>query len=431
MSSGDTELRKRIEFIIFGGTGDLSRNKLIPAILKLKDKIDLKKIYILGRNRKKFEEIKEKFKDFSELFVFVEFLAEREESYKNISSILGKESLKVFYLAVPPDLFKEILENVGKYLNFPEKRIVIEKPFGLSLKHAKDLNKIISVYFKEEEIFRIDHYLGKPQVQNILAFKFSNYVFSEVLNKCLVEKVEVIALEEVGVEGRKAYYEKVGVIRDMLQNHMLLLSSLIVMRLPPRAEDFHFELKNALKRAEFESESLILGKYKSYQGKAPTFALVKLHFDDERFTGVPFVLATGKKLKKKLTRVCIHFKNFPKEIERLLGCVPERNLLVFELYPEQEVSFRVNVISPLGFLRCTESINWRVSLKDVLGEIPEAYESLLLDVIRGDKTLFLDAEETEILWEKTEPLLKKEKEVLTYDDRVLIPEFAEDFISCL
>ncbi|RUM29903.1 MAG: glucose-6-phosphate dehydrogenase, partial [Aquifex sp.] len=349
MSSEDTKLKRRVDFIIFGGTGNLSQSKLIPAILKLRDRVSIDRIFLLGRNRKKFEGIKEKFKEFSEFFEFIEFYAERKESYEKISKVLKEGSLKIFYLAVPPDLFKTILENVGKFLNLPDKRIVIEKPFGLSLKEAKELNGIISKHFKEEEVFRIDHYLGKPQVQNILAFKFSNYVFSEILNKCLIEKVEVLALEDVGVEGREAYYEKVGVVRDMVQNHMLLLSSLIVMRPPVKVEDFHFELKNTLKRAHFEPESLILGRYKSYGGKAPTFALVKLHFDEERFFGVPFLLVTGKRLKRKLTRVCIQFKNFPKEVEKLLGCVPERNLLTFELYPKQEVSFKVNVISPLGF----------------------------------------------------------------------------------
>ncbi|WP_461829728.1 glucose-6-phosphate dehydrogenase, partial [Aquifex sp.] len=233
MSSEDIPSRERINFVIFGGTGNLSRKKLIPAIYELsrKGKINLNEVLLLGRREEKFQEILGSFpEDFSRLLRFVKFFVEREESYK---SLRIPEGLTIFYLALPPSLFKKALEGIGRFLNVKDKRIVIEKPFGLDLESAKELNRVIDCYFSEEEIFRIDHFLGKPQVQNILSFKFSNYIFDKVFNSEFVERVEVLALEKEGVEGREAYYEEVGALKDMVQNHILLLCALTAMDAPP------------------------------------------------------------------------------------------------------------------------------------------------------------------------------------------------------
>ncbi|GAB6065315.1 glucose-6-phosphate dehydrogenase (NADP(+)) [Aquifex pyrophilus] len=411
MSSEGIPSERKIDFIIFGGTGDLSRKKLLPAIDRIKEKVNLGRVFILGRKKKKFEEIKSKVSEnLKEKLNFVEFNVSDEESYKKLGKLLNKDVLNVFYLALPPYLFREALEGIGKFLNVPLKRIVIEKPYGLNLNDARELNDIVKRYFREEEIYRIDHFLGKPQVQNILSFKFSNPVFYGLLNRHYVEEVFVLALEREGVEGREAYYDRVGAIRDMVQNHMLMLSAFTAMELPSSPEEFHNEIKRTLKFFEFVRESLRRGKYKSYRGDVETFVHVRLSVKNERWEGVPFHIITGKKLREKRTEISIRFKNL-KSLEGIIGCVPKENILTFNIYPENAVSFSVNLISPYGFLSCAQSKEWKLYLKEALGEIPDAYESLLLDVIEGDRTLFLDGEEAELLWKITEPLLEQAQKV--------------------
>ena len=411
MSSEGIPSKKEVEFIIFGGTGDLSRRKLIPAIDRIKDKINLKKVFILGRKREKFEKIKESVSEkLREKLIFVEFEINDKRSYKKLGNLLNKEFLKVFYLAIPPYLFKEALEGIGRFLNLPLKRIVVEKPYGLSLNNAKALNRIVKKYFKEEEIYRIDHFLGKPQVQNILSFRFSNSIFYELMNRHYVDEIFILALEREGVEGREAYYDRVGALRDMVQNHMLMLSLFTVMDFPSSPDEFHSEIKRTLKFFEFVKESLRRGKYKSYKGGVETFVYVELSVKNGRWEGVPIRIITGKKLKEKRTEIKIRFKNI-KSLERIIGCTPGDNLLTFNIYPENGVSLSVNLISPYGFLRCAQSKEWKLYLKEALGDIPDAYESLLTDIISGDRTLFLDDEEVELLWEITEPLLEYAKKV--------------------
>ena len=411
MSLADTPLREKVNFVIFGGTGSLSRKKLLPAIYELsrKRKINLNKVFLLGRKEEKFEEIQNSFPEgFRKFLKFVKFSVEREESFRLLAL---EEGLTVFYLALPPSLFKKALEGIGKYLNVKNKRIVVEKPFGLDLKSAKELNEVISRYFSEEEIFRIDHFLGKPQVQNILSFKFSNFLFDELLSSKFVDKVEVLALEEEGVEGREAYYEEVGVLKDMVQNHILMLCTLISMDAPPSLEELVRERERTLRFFRKLSQEEVLkffrkGRYREYKGRAETYAEGVFFVDNARWTGVPFFFKTGKKLGEKRTEVRILFKEVPKAYQSLFVCKPNKNILTFKLFPELSVELTVNLISPFGFLACSERKVWKIDLKEILSDVPSPYESLLLAVIEGDKRFFVGKEEVILLWEVVEPILK-------------------------
>ena len=434
MNSEGTPLEKKIEFIIFGGTGDLSRKKLLPALNKLYKEINLKKVLILGRNEEKFRNIKKNLpEDFAKNLGFIKFHIEDTEKFRELIKSISKDTLKIFYIALPPNLFSVVLENIGRFLNVKDKRIVIEKPYGLSLKDARNLNEIVRKYFTEEEIFRIDHFLGKIQVQNILSFKFSNLLFSQILNACFIDKVEILMLENIGVEGRKTYYNQVGAIKDMLQNHLLMLTALVALDTPADIKDFHNEIKRILKRIRFSTEDFYITKYESYTGNVETFVAVKLLIEKEEWKGVPFLIATGKKLKEKISRICIHFKKPVDSLEKLLVCVPDRNILIFDIFPENTVRLKVNFISPLGFLKCSESVEWRISLREIVGKLIDPYQSLLIDIIKGDRTLFLDDKEVEILWEKTESLIEvvQGKPVEVYKDRSEFPEKVKSWFECI
>ncbi len=411
MSLENIPSREGVNFVVFGGTGNLSRKKLLPAIYELyrKRRIRHNRIFLLGRKEEKFKEILSSFPgDFVKLLRFVKFFVEKEESYKALQLT---EGLTIFYLALPPSLFKVTLEGIGRFLNVRNKRIVIEKPFGLDLKSAKEFNRVIDRHFSEEEIFRIDHFLGKPQVQNILSFKLSNYIFDKAFCSEFVEKVEILALEKEGVEGREAYYEEVGALKDMVQNHMLLLCTLIAMDSPPSSEELVRERERTLRFFRRLSREEVLrfykkGRYREYKGKAETYAEGVFFIDNARWRDVPFFFKTGKRMEEKRTEVRITFKNTPKAYLNIFGCEPLQNVLTFKLFPELSVELGVNLISPKGFLACNERTLWKVNLKDILGEVPSPYESLLLAVLEGDKRFFIGREEAILLWEVIEPILR-------------------------
>jgi len=405
---------REIEFVVFGGTGDLSRKKLVPALYRLFSKygVKFKKIILTGRkNESRIPLRKEYAEDFRRLLTFFPLELENLEDFKSLRELLSPHTLKIFYLAIPPFLFKEALKGIGEFLNFPDKRIVIEKPFGLNLEEAKELNSLIEKYFKEEEVFRIDHFLGKPQVQNILSFKFSNLISSGFLNRNYVERVEILALEEEGVEGRRAYYDRVGALRDMVQNHLLIILSLVAMDMPPDSSSLQRERERTLRFVKVFSPEEALryfkkAKYKEYEGEVETFVEGTFFVENEKWAGVPFKVITGKKMGKKRTEVRIFFKTVAPAVKKILGCTPPVNTLTFCLYPELTVKMRVNVISPEGFFACSTGVEWSVDMRDILGDIPEAYESLLLDILKGDGRLFIGKEEVLILWQIVEPILE-------------------------
>jgi glucose-6-phosphate 1-dehydrogenase len=340
----------------------------------------------------------------------------------------------LFYLATPSSIFKEIIEGLGKArLNKREKawtRIVVEKPFGRDLESARQLNQVLLSVFAEEEIYRIDHYLGKETVQNILVFRFGNLIFEPVWNRNYVDYVEITAAEMLGVEGRAGFYEETGALRDMVTNHMLQLLSLTAME-PPVAFDADsvrgkkVEVLRAIRPMTLDqvAECTVRGQYgpgkidgKPVPGyrqepgvakdsRTETYAAVTFHIDNWRWAGVPFYVRTGKRLSRNLTEIAVHFKRTP---QALFALTPDedigRNTVAFRIQPNEGIAVDFDAKRP-GTEMHTANVQLNFRYREAFGtKTPVAYETLLLDVMRGDATLFTRRDEVEAEWRLTTPI---------------------------
>ncbi len=443
---------KGVTFFIFGGTGDLAKRKLYPVLEKLytRGKLkDLRVVYALGRSEEKLGEFLKSSKgEFSKLVRFVRFDVRDRDSYtellKEIEKLEGSEL--IFYLALPPQLFETTIVNLGSILKKVSnpRKIVVEKPFGFDLSSAKKLNFQLKRYFTEKEIYRIDHFLGKIPIQNILSMRFSNYIFEGIWNKNFIDNVQISALEKVGLEGRVSYYDRIGALRDMVQNHLLQLMSFIAMEPPAvmhaeRIRDEKVKILSSIRRFRKEEADLyaVRGQYRGYQeelgreSRTETYVALKLFIDNFRWEGVPFYLRTGKRLKEKKTQAVIIFKEIPGNFGKILGCMPEQNKLVLEIAPGSRVKFSFQMMPPKGFLSCTVESLMEVDIAHQLGgELPEAYETLIEDILEGDQTLFIREDESELAWEIVQPLIEKweEGEIPLYEPDSLGPKEAEEFI---
>ncbi|MCX7795364.1 MAG: glucose-6-phosphate dehydrogenase [bacterium] len=449
-------MEKKFLIVIFGGLGDLARTKIYPVLYSLYKKKELancSKIISTGRRpnvgREEFIQI---LKDsiggddprFFSLFDFVRLDLEKED-YKNLKEILLKflEEEFIFYLATPPFTFESIIANLGDFLKeFPnERKIVIEKPFGYDLESAKRLNNTIKKHFREEEIYRIDHFLGKETVQNIFGLRFSNIIFEGIWNRNFIDHIQISALENIGVEGRIGYYDRVGALRDMIQNHLIQILTLIAMEPPccideKAIRDEKVKVLKSIREIRYEEVPLyaVRGQYEGYlkDEKLPksyteTYAAVKLYIENLRWDGVPFYLRTGKKLRKKETYAVIVFRKIPGLFSKLLDCIPQENIIGFKIAPENKIILNFQ-LRPLGgsLLSCPipTTMEWS-------GPNLEAYETLFLDIIVGDHTLFIREDEVEKSWEIVQPIIdfwKDYQEIPIYSEGSLGPKEAEDLI---
>ncbi|MFL5387920.1 MAG: glucose-6-phosphate dehydrogenase, partial [Myxococcales bacterium] len=341
----------------------------------------------------------------------------------------GTGGRRIYYLAVPPQFFPVITELLGaeKMVNDPERggpftRAIIEKPFGHDLQSAKELNRVAVTTFRERQVFRIDHYLGKETVQNLLVFRFANSIFEPVWNRQYVDHVQITACEELGIEARGKYYEEAGILRDMIQNHVLQLVCLSAME-PPVAFDADAVRDEKIKvlRAlcpidapEAVTEKVILGQYVAghiagqdvpgYQeekdvatgSRTPTFVALKLLINSWRWDGVPFYVRSGKRLPKRATEIAIHFRRLPHSLFGEGASAP--NILVIRVQPEEGIALRFSAKVPGERYRPrTVSMDFRYG-RTFAAASPEAYERLLLDALKGDQTLFTRRDEVEAAW---------------------------------
>ncbi len=443
---------KRVAFFILGGTGDLARRKLYPGIERLAKKGKLGKlvgVYALGRERGKIEAFEERFRrEVSVPLRFIEFDVRARESYRKIAqeieNLPGVEL--IFYLALPPDLFETAVTHLGAFLrSFTNPRkIVVEKPFGFDLESAKRLNFQLKRYFTEREIYRIDHFLGKLQVQNILSVRFSNYIFEGIWNKNFIDNIQISALETVGLEGRVSYYDRVGALRDMVQNHMLQILSFLAMEPPAvmsaeKIRDEKVKVLESIRKIKTSEvkKFAVRGQYKGYreelgrESNTETFVALKLYIQNFRWEDVPFYLRTGKKLKEKRTQAVVVFKEVPGNFGKLLGCMPQQNKLAFEIAPRNKLIFRFQVMPPSGLLACTVESSMETDIAQSIEEPPEAYETLLEDIVNGDQTLFIREDESELAWEIVQPIIEsweKDEELYLYEPGSWGPKEAEEFI---
>ncbi len=433
---------KGYAFFIFGGSGDLARKKIYPVLRKLYKEgelSNLRGIYALARDENGLPDlVKDWEEDFSKLFKFIPFDVTSNQSYaeigKEIENLKGVEL--IFYLALPPTLFETTIRHLGSLLRkfSNPRKIVIEKPFGFNFLSADRLNNTLYKYFIEDEIYRIDHFLGKGAVQSIFSFRFSNSIFEGIWNKNFVDHVQISALEDIGVEGRAGYYDRIGALRDMVQNHLLQILAFLAMEPPcclepERIRDEKIKLLLSIReiRKKDVKSIAVRGRYKGYlqeegvdpNSKTETFTALKLHIDNLRWQGVPFYLRTGKKLNRKLTEIVIVFKEIPGGFAKLLDCFPQPNVIAFQIAPKNVITLKIQLRPPAQrFISCPVESRLDFDMEEYYHEkIPEAYEMLIKDIIEGDHSLFIRADETLQAWKIVEPILEAWEE----DD--YIPEY--------
>jgi glucose-6-phosphate 1-dehydrogenase len=445
--------------VVFGASGDLTRRKLLSSIFQIyaQNLLD-ERFYLLGCGRTELSNenfrqiaeaaIRESISDVSaeDLNSFAEKLYYINGDYADaafyerikvrLAGLDKKHQVEnnlIFYLAVPPFLYTTVVSHLGLTgLACRHAKLIVEKPFGRDLKSAAELNDNISQCFNESQIYRIDHYLGKETVQNILMFRFANTIFEPIWNRNYIDSIQITIAEALGVEHRGSFYDKTGALRDIFQNHMLQILALIAMEPPASFEADHIrdervkllrsirpfkrdELKDIFVRGQY-GPGRINGKevpgYKSEPGIDPqsrteTFVAAKLLVDNWRWKGVPFYLRTGKRLAKKDTEVVIIFKKVPHSMFASSGLddLPP-NVLVMQIQPKEGISLSFQAKRP-GSKMCMGTLNMNFCYKDVFGvAVPEAYQRLLLDCMIGDQTLFTRYDSVEVAWNLLTPVIE-------------------------
>jgi glucose-6-phosphate 1-dehydrogenase len=444
-------------FVVFGGTGDLAHRKILPALFQLySHQLTGANSLVLGVGRDADLD-DAKFRAFAKSAITPDMgnaadaaawadktifyqatgngepsdfqsLHERIEALEHEHGLTGN---RVFYLSLPPQAFPSTIAGLGVAgLNKSGgwTRLVIEKPFGRDLESAQQLNRLVHQYFDESQVYRIDHYLGKETVQNLMVFRFANAMFESLWNRDHIESVEITVAEELGIEQRAGYYEQAGALRDMVQSHLTQLLALVAMEVPSafEATAIREEKIKALRSiAPILDHDAVFGQYtagvingqpvpgyREESGVAPdskteTYVALRLSVDNWRWQGVPFYLRTGKRMARRLTEIRVRFRQAPVWMFRSVpGTSPQANTLVITLQPNEGFRLYFDVKAPGEPFRL-ERLTLHFNYEEEFKFLPEAYQTLLLDVMRGDQTLFVHGDEVETSWRMYSPLLNR------------------------
>jgi glucose-6-phosphate 1-dehydrogenase len=451
--------------VIFGATGDLARRKLIPAFFHLFVEGKLPERFAIvgaGRTDMTDDDLRARALEsimtfghcpiepgpwaaFSGLMSYVSADASKDPDLSGLRMRLdeverraGTGGRTLFYLATPPTAYPMIVEGILNAGMNKDAKVVIEKPFGWDLASAMDLDAELRRAFDEDQIFRIDHYLGKETVQNILAFRFTNGMFEPVWNRRYIDNVQITVAEELGIEGRGSFYEVAGSLRDMVQTHLFQTLTFVAMEPPvsldpDRLRDEKVRVLRAMKR--IEPDQVVLGQYVGYRNEdgigpasqTPTFSALRVEIDNWRWAGVPFFVRTGKRLERKVTEISLAFRSVPYNLIETDADPPGKDALTFRVQPDEGISIHLNIKRPgPGLMLQRAELDF--DYDDVGGPLLEAYETLLLEAMEGDHTLFLREDEVERSWEVLEPVLRGPPRVDFYEPGSWGPKEAERLI---
>lgn len=427
--------------IIFGFTGNLAQIKLIPVLYDMEEKGLLPRdMTIIGIARREMSDhqlqefvhsilhlanvhhqhqIKEDvFRKLCKRLRYLSGEIEQQELYKRLKDYL-KQDNRIFYLATYPDLYHYIFENLQKHsLSNQDKywaRIIIEKPIGNDLPSARNLNQLLLNYFSQEQIFRLDHYLGKETIQNILTFRFANGTFEPLINSDYIDHIQITAAEDFGIGRRGGYYDQVGSLKDVGQNHQLQMLAFAFMDAPSKFTNAEVtaERTKILKSLIPLPQKVVFGQYEGYtkeenvdpKSNTDTFYALKTYLKKNRFKDVPIYIRAGKKLAKYVTEISIVFKNPVNRLFKHLSSGMEPNVLIYRIHPNEGIVFKILTKVPGHQLKLeSEYMQYCYKIDPKVHYIPDQYERLLIDVIKGDQTFFNDAEEVEAQWAFIDPL---------------------------
>lgn len=437
--------------VIFGASGDLAKRKLVPAFFNLfRKRKTTREFRIVGYGNTAYtdDEFRAHLREGVDQYAASDFseeewgyfaatlhyqqgrytdLADFRKLGERLESLESGSSNRLYYMAIPPTIFPSIIDLLGLTSQMHEnggwRRVIVEKPFGTDLASAQQLNQQAHKSLQENQIYRIDHYLGKETVQNILFARFANTIFEPVWNRNYIDHVQITVAEKVGVEHRAGYYDSVGVLRDMFQNHLLQLLTLVAME--PPASFTASALRNEkvkvlsaispMTPAQVASDT-VRAQYEGYRAEAevkpdsvtPTFAALKFHVNNWRWQGVPFYLRSGKNLAEKKSQIVIQFKEPPLA---MFPMPPDKkmapNLLLLSIQPDEGIYLRFEAKAP-DTVAETRSVDMDFHYAESFGPtaIPESYERLLLDALQGDASLFTRADEVEMAWSLIDPILQ-------------------------
>ncbi|UXX83353.1 glucose-6-phosphate dehydrogenase [Roseovarius pelagicus] len=440
------------DLVIFGGTGDLARRKILPALFRrfcagqmgtdarvvgaARTEMDSAAYREFAREAiTEFDDNEEcaaeSLDGFLEQLSYITLDARGDTGWQAMKAAMRDGPIQAFYFSVGPGLFGDLAERLHAYeIAGPDSRIVVEKPFGRDLASAQALNKGLAKHFDESQIYRIDHYLGKETVQNLMAIRFGNTLFEPLWNAQYVDHIQITVAESVGVGTRGGYYDKSGAMRDMMQNHLMQLLCLIAMEPPAKFDpaavrDEKLKVIRALEPVD--AEDVVRGQYEG-TGELPgyrnqvenrdtrteSFVALKARIGNWRWAGTPFYIRTGKRLRARASEIAVVFKDAPHSIFGA-DAGRHRNILTIRLQPNEGIELGVTIKEPgPGGMRLVD-VPLDMSFAEALGpdsaDFPDAYERLIMDVVRGDQTLFMRGDEVEAAWAWVDPIIDAWQEV--------------------